>query len=64
MAIQAKYYLDNRKNIKKEDIMPFLESASNYVIQNHNNKDTKKSINEDIGNDIEEIEQILLYLCK
>jgi putative hydrolase of HD superfamily len=64
MAIQAKYYLDNRKNIKKEDIMPFLESASSFVIQNHNNKVTTKSINQDIGKDIEEIEQILLYLCK
>ena len=64
MAIQAKYYLDNRKGIKKEDIRPFLESASNYVIQNHNNKDITKSINIDIGKDIEEIEQILLYLCK
>ena len=64
MAIQAKYYLDNRKNIKKEDIMPFLESASSFVIQNHNNKVTTKSINQDIGKDIEEIEQILLDLCK
>ena len=64
MAIQAKYYLDNRKDIKKEDITPFLESASNYVIQNHNNKVIAKSINKDIGKDIEEIEQILLYLCK
>lgn len=64
MAIQAKYYLDNRKGIKKEDIRPFLESASSYVIQNHKDKDTTKSINIDIGKDIEEIEQILLYLCK
>ncbi len=64
MAIQAKYYLDNRKGIKKEDIRPFLESALSYVIQNHNNKDATKSISIDIGKDIEEIEQILLYLCK
>ena len=64
MAIQAKYYLDNRKGIKKEDIRPFLESASSYVIQNHNNNDTTNSINIDIGKDIEEIGQILLYLCK
>jgi putative hydrolase of HD superfamily len=64
MAIQAKYYLNNRKDIKKEDITPFLESASRYVIQNQNNNVTPKSTNEDIGKDIEEIEQILLYLCK
>lgn len=64
MAIQAKYYLDNRKGIKKEDIRPFLESASSSVFHNHNNNDTTKSVNTDIGKDIEEIEQILLYLCK
>lgn len=64
MAIQAKYYLNNRKDIKKEDITPFLKSASSYVIQNQNNNVTPKSINEDNGKDVEEIEQILLYLCK
>ena len=28
MAIQAKYYLDNNKNINKEDVKPFFDSAS------------------------------------
>ena len=64
MGIQAKYYLNNRKSIKKEDITPFLESASRYVIQNQNNNVTPMSINKDVGKDIEEIEQILLDLCK
>ncbi len=45
MAIQAIYYLDNRKDIKAEDIRQFLESASRYVIQNHNNRDPKKKKN-------------------
>ncbi|MBA3976675.1 MAG: HD domain-containing protein [Nitrosopumilus sp.] len=65
MAIQASYYMENRKDIKKEDIRPFLESASSYVIQKHKIRDTKNSNNLDIEKkDVEEIKQILLDFCK
>ncbi len=65
MAIQSKYYMENRKDIKKEDIKPFLESASSYIIQNHKIRDTKNNNNLDIKKkDVEEIKQILLDFCK
>ena len=56
MAIQAKYYLDNNKNINKEDVKPFFDSALRYIADNYKVKD-----NTHIQN-IDEIQQILLYL--
>ncbi|MBA3750507.1 MAG: HD domain-containing protein [Nitrosopumilus sp.] len=64
MAMQAKYYLKNNKNIKKNDVKPFFESALRYVIENYDTGDTKKIVDFDKKNDINEIEQILLYLYK
>jgi putative hydrolase of HD superfamily len=64
MALQAKYYSETRENINKDDIRPFLRSASEYVLENHKTKNNKND-NKDIANkEIEEIEQIILYLCK
>jgi putative hydrolases of HD superfamily len=56
MAIQAKYYLDNNKNINKEDVKPFFDSALRYITDSYKVKD-----NTHIQN-IDEIQQILLYL--
>jgi putative hydrolases of HD superfamily len=56
MAIQAKYYLDNNKNIHKEDVKPFFDSALRYITDNHKVKD-----NINIQN-IDKIQQILLHL--
>ena len=64
MALQAIYYLENRENINKDDIRPFLKSASEYVFENHKANNNKKPIKDIISKDIEEIEQIILYLCK
>ena len=56
MAIQAKYYLDNNKNINKEDVKPFFDSALRYITDNYKVKD-----NSHIQN-IDKIQQILLHL--
>jgi putative hydrolases of HD superfamily len=58
MAIQAKYYLDNNKNINKEDVKPFFDSALRYIKDNYKVKDDTHIQN------IDEIQQILLYLIK
>jgi putative hydrolase of HD superfamily len=63
MVIQARYYLHNRKNIKTEDTKPFFQSALRFAIENHN-KDIKNNVNANVKEDIDEIKQILLYLCK
>jgi putative hydrolase of HD superfamily len=64
MAMQAKYYLENNKNIKKNDVKPFFESALRYVTENYNRKDNKMIAGVDEKQGINEIEQILLYLYK
>ena len=56
MAIQAKYYLDNNKNINKEDVKPFFDSALRYITDSYKVKD-----NIHIQN-IDKIQQILLHL--
>jgi 5'-deoxynucleotidase len=58
MAIQAKYYLDTNKNINKEDVKPFFDSALTYIKDNYKVKDNAQIQN------IDEIQQILLYLNK
>ncbi len=65
MAIQAKYYLKNNKNINKKDVKPFFDSALKYVIENYIVKDNKKTPSDlDKKHYLDEIEQILLYLNK
>jgi putative hydrolase of HD superfamily len=56
MAIQAKYYLDNNKNINKEDVKPFFDSALKYITDNYKVKDNTRIQN------IDKMQQILLYL--
>jgi putative hydrolases of HD superfamily len=58
MAIQAKYYLDNNKNIHKKDVKPFLDSAIRYLTDNYKVKDNTQI------QTFDEIQQILLYLNK
>ncbi len=62
MVIQAKYYLKNNKNINKNDVLPFFDSALKYVKENYKVKNNKKLPEVDKKQDIDEIEQILLYL--
>jgi putative hydrolase of HD superfamily len=62
MAIQAKYYMENNKNINKNDVKPFFDSALKYVIDNSKSKNDKTIINPDENQNLDEIEQILLYL--
>ena len=62
MAIQANYYLENNKNIKKNDVKPFFESALRYVVDNSKSKKNKSFSNNDKKQNLDEIEQILLYL--
>ncbi len=65
MAIQAKYYLKNNKNINKKDVKPFFDSALKYVIENYIVKDNNKTPSDlDKKHYLDEIEQILLYLHK
>jgi putative hydrolase of HD superfamily len=62
MAIQAKYYMESNKNIDKNDVKPFFDSALNYVTDNSKSKNNKNIINADNNQSLDEIEQILLYL--
>ena len=52
MAIQANYYLENNKNIKKNDVKPFFESALRYVVDNSNTKKIRSFSNNDNKNKI------------
>ncbi|MDQ6724235.1 MAG: HD domain-containing protein [Thermoproteota archaeon] len=58
MAFQANYYLKNNKNINKDDLKPFFDSALKYVRENCKVKDNNKKLV------VDEIKQILLYLNK
>jgi putative hydrolase of HD superfamily len=62
MAIQAKYYMENNKNINKSDVKPFFDSALKYVIDNSKSRYNKTFNNLDKNQNLDEIEQILLYL--
>ncbi len=64
MVIQAKYYLKNNKNINKNDIIPFFDSALRYINENYKVKSNRKLQEVDKIKNIDEIEQILLYLNK
>lgn len=62
MAIQANYYMENNKNINKNDVKPFFDSALKYVVDNSKSKNNKTILNPDKNQKLDEIEQILLYL--
>jgi putative hydrolase of HD superfamily len=62
MAIQAKYYMENNKNINKNDVKPFFDSALKYVIDNSKYKNNKTILSPGKNQNLDEIEQILLYL--
>jgi putative hydrolases of HD superfamily len=62
MAIQAKYYMENNKNINKNDVKPFFDSALKYVIGNSKSKNNKTIPSPGKNQNLDEIEQILLYL--
>lgn len=62
MAIQAKYYMENNKNINKNDVKPFFDSALKYVIDNSKYKNNKTILSPGKKQNLDEIEQILLYL--
>lgn len=65
MVVQAKYYYKNYKNIEKKDIMPFFDSALDYIKENYHMKNKSNNTNTPGEKDIDdEIEQILLYLNK
>ncbi len=65
MAIQAKYYLKNNKNINKKNVKPFFDSALKCVMENCKVKDNNKTPSDlDKKHYLDEIEQILLYLHK
>ncbi|HEY6536246.1 MAG TPA: HD domain-containing protein [Candidatus Nitrosocosmicus sp.] len=65
MVVQAKYYYKNYKNIEKKDIMPFFDSALDYIKENYHMKNKSNNANTPGEKDIDdEIEQILLYLNK
>ena len=64
MVIQAQYYLKNNKNINKNDVIPFFDSALRYINENYKVKSNRKLHEVDKIKDIDEIEQILLYLNK
>ena len=64
MMIQAKYYLDNNnKKFNEKDFKHFFDSASRYIIDNNIKNEKKNDSNIDNKNpNIDDIEQILLYL--
>jgi len=65
MVVQAKYYYKNNKNIEKKDIMPFFDSALDYIKENYRMKNKSNNADTLGEKDIDdEIEQILLYLNK
>ncbi len=69
MVIQANYYYNNNKTIEKKDILPFFESALDYIKGNYERRNKNKNKNKKTNTTSEknidkEIEQILLYLNK
>jgi hypothetical protein len=54
--------MENNKNINKSDVKPFFDSALKYVIDNSKSRNNKTFNNFDKNQNLDEIEQILLYL--
>lgn len=64
MVVQAKYYLDNRREVKKEKVKPFIQSSLTYVSHEPNfqlPKTTKKNMQR--NKELEDIKEILEYFC-
>ncbi|WP_458742833.1 HD domain-containing protein [Candidatus Nitrosocosmicus sp. T] len=64
MVVQAKYYLDNRREIKKEKVRPFFQSGLTYMSHGPNfqlPKTSKKNIQH--NKELEDIKEILEYFC-
>ena len=64
MVVQAKYYLDNRREVKKEKVKPFIQSSLTYVSHELNfqlPKTTKKNMQR--NKELEDIKEILEYFC-
>jgi putative hydrolases of HD superfamily len=64
MVVQAKYYLDNRREIKKEKVRPFFQSGLTYMSHRPNfqlPKTSKKNIQH--NKELEDIKEILEYFC-
>ena len=62
MVLQANYYLNNRKGIRKENVRPFFQSGSSYASHGPNSqlpKTPKKKLR-DIK-ELEDIKEILEY---
>ncbi len=62
MVLQANYYLNNRKGIRKEDIRPFFQSSLSYTSHEPNSRLPKISKKNIQGTrDLEDIKEILEY---
>ena len=64
MVVQAKYYLDNRREVKKEKVKPFFQSGLTYMSHEPNfqlPKTSKKNIQH--NKELEDIKEILEYFC-
>ncbi len=64
MIIQAKYYVDNRREVQKEKVKPFFQSALTYMAHEPNfqlPKKSKKNIQQ--NKELEDIKEILEYFC-
>jgi putative hydrolases of HD superfamily len=64
MVVQAKYYLDKRRGVKKEKVKPFFQSGLSYLSHRPNLQlpnTSKKNIQH--NKELEDIKEILEYFC-
>lgn len=64
MVVQAKYYLDHRREVKKEKVKPFFQSSLVYISHKPKfqlPKTSKKNIQH--SKELEDIKEILEYFC-
>ncbi|HEX5519904.1 MAG TPA: HD domain-containing protein [Candidatus Nitrosocosmicus sp.] len=64
MAIQAKYYLDSNNKINKNDVKPFFDSALSYIRNNNKLHPDRHLSDFEKWEELDEIEQIFLYINK
>lgn len=65
MVLQANYYLNNRKGIRKENVRPFFESGLSFTSHRLNSRlpqTSKKNIQE--TKELEDIKEILEYFSR
>ena len=65
MVLQANYYLNNRKGIRKENVRPFFQSGLSFTSHGPNSrlpKTSKKKIQD--TKELEDIKEILAYLSQ